>query len=347
MIRLSITFVIALWVTCNGVAAEPVAVKIASDGQAPLPIVVSQEASERVRGAADELANYLSQITGAEFTVESGDGSRGIAIGVPDDFSTKGPGTKWTTGNREHYLLRTHTRGVWVLGATELAVEHAVWDLLYRVGYRQYFPGSNWEVVPRQRELSLAVDTEQSPDYLARRIWYGYGIWDYNDEPYQHWCSRNRCVAGVELKTGHASDGIVRALRAEFDAHPEYWPLLDGKREPVTNPKPCLSNPKLRALIVEYALKQFAAQPTMDSVSMDPSDGGGWCQCERCAELGSVSDQAVTLANEVAAAIEKEYPGKLVGMYAYNYHSPTTSSASPSQRRDECGDVDHQGWPDA
>ena len=55
---------------------------------------------------------------------------------------------------------------------------------------------------------------------------------------------------------------------------------------------------------------------------MDPSDGGGWCQCEHCAKLGTVSDQAVTVANEVAAAVASKYPDKYVGMYAYNYHSP-------------------------
>jgi hypothetical protein len=75
-------------------------------------------------------------------------------------------------------------------------------------------------------------------------------------------------------------------------------------------------------LFVEHALAQFEKDPTLDSVSTDPSDGGGWCRCEKCARLGSVSDQAVTVANEVAAAIDAKYPGKLVGMYAYAYHSP-------------------------
>lgn len=264
MIRTSIMFTFAIWFTSNGAAAEPVSVKLATDGQARLAIVVSKGASERVRAAADELANYLRQITDAEFKVEKGAGSRGIAIGLSGGFSANVPRTTWTAGKinqREHYLLRTHEHGVWLLGATELAVEHAVWDLLFLVGYRQYFPGANWEITPRQRELSLAADAEQSPDYLARRIWYGYGTWDCNAEPYQRWCVRNRCVAGVELSTGHAYDGIVRALRAEFDKHPDYWPLLDGEREPVTNPKPCLSNPKVRALFVELALKKFAAKP--------------------------------------------------------------------------------------
>ena len=326
MTRLSsfIALTVFIAANANSVAAKPVSVELATDGQARLPIVVSKDASERVRAAANELANYLQRISNAEFKIQEGDGAHGIALGLASDFSGSVP-PNWLSGNikqREHYLLRSHQRGVWLFGATELAIEHAVWDLLYRIGYRQYFPGDNWEVIPRHPTLSIAVDVEQSPDYLGRRIWYGYGLWDYNAKPYERWCVRNRCVNGIELSTGHAYDTIVRALRPEFEKHPEYWPLLDRKRGPVRNPKPGLGNANVRALIVEHALKKLKASPTIDSVSMDPSDGGGWCQCEKCAKLGSVSDQAVTLANEVASALEEKYSDKLVGMYAYNYHSP-------------------------
>ncbi len=59
---------------------------------------------------------------------------------------------------------------------------------------------------------------------------------------------------------------------------------------------------------------------------MEPSDGGGWCECEECAKMGSISDRALTLANEVADAITKKFgKSKYVGMYAYNLHSPPPS----------------------
>ncbi len=38
--------------------------------------------------------------------------------------------------------------------------------------------------------------------------------------------------------------------------------------------------------------------------------------------MGSISDRALTLANAVAEAVHKKYPGKYVGMYAYSAHSP-------------------------
>ena len=300
-------------------------VKLADDGNARLPVVISESASDPVKETAKTLADYLQRISQAEFPTRTKRADLGIFVGTSLDFPESGIVNHFRpTGitRREDYLLKSDKRGLWLIGATDLAVEHAVWDLLHRLGYRQFFPGDTWEVVPTTRDLSIDVDVFESPDYHSRRIWYGYGAWDYNVEPYHQWCTRNRCVPGIELSTGHAYDRVVKAARMEFESDLEYWPLLNGERKPVTNPKPCLSNPAVRRLFVQDALAEFEQDASLDSVSMDPSDGGGWCECDACAKLGSVSDQAVTLANEVAVAINKRHPGKLVGMYAYNYHSP-------------------------
>jgi len=320
--RLATLFVLMVALTSPSTALE---VKLADDGKARLPVVVSESASDRVKASAKTLADYLQRISQAEFSIQTTDADRGIFIGTSSDFLSNKLANHFRPTDitrREEYLLKTDKRGLWLIGATDLAVEHAVWDLLHRLGYRQFFPGEVWEVVPTTRELAIDVDVSESPDYHARRIWYGYGLWDYNAEPYKQWCARNRCVPGIELSTGHAYDKVVKAAKKEFESHSEYWPLLNGERKPVANPKPCLSNPDVRRLFVQSALNMFEQDPSLDSVSMDPSDGGGWCECDACAKLGSVSDQAVTLANEVATAINQRYPGKLIGMYAYNYHSP-------------------------
>jgi hypothetical protein len=310
---------------CGFFAHSAEEVTLAENGKAMYPVVVSPEASDRVRSAADTLAHYLGQMAGTEFAVTAGSGETGIAIGNSNDFATLQIASRFDPAEihrREEYLLRSHADGLWLMGATDLALEHAVWDLLYRLGYRQYFPGGTWEVVPRLDAVRIAVDDFESPAYYARRIWYGWGPWDYAQEPYAEWCARNRCVQGITLNTGHAYGRIIKWARDAFDAHPEYWPLLDAERKEGSNAKPCLGNPEVRALFVKYALDQFENDPSLDSVSMDPSDGGGWCECALCEELGTVSDRVVTVANEVASAVDAKFPGKRVGIYAYNYHSP-------------------------
>src|SRR5262249_60729384 len=87
----------------------------------------------------------------------------------------------------------------------------------------------------------------------------------------------------------------------------------------------CISNPGLRKLVVAHVLASFRKDPKLDSVSLGASDGGGWCECEPCQTMGSVSDRVLTLANEAAAAANAEFKDKYVGIYAYAYHSPPPS----------------------
>jgi len=302
-----------------------VEVVLAAEGKANFQVVTAETATERTRASAETLAGLLSRITGAQFQTGTGDGTAGIALGLPGDFPKLEQARRWAAPKvteLESYSLQTHANGLRILRATGLAVENAMWDFLHRLGYRQFFPGETWEVVPRTEELSVALDVEEAPDYLARRIWYGYGLWEYNQAPYQDWCAKNRTVGGVALSTGHAYGRIIRDLRADFEAHPEFYALLDGKRKIARQAKLCISNGDLRQRVAQYAVAQFDRKPELQSISMDPSDGGGWCECPACLAVGSVSDRALLLANQVAQAVNAKHPGRLVGMYAYGYHSP-------------------------
>ena len=310
-------------------AAEPKveSFEITRDGKALVPIIVPIEAEERTRAAAENLRRYLEKITGAKFETSEEMAQPGIIV-CPREllkFSLfpNGSTQKVPWNEREDYAIGTFGQGMLVVGKTEQGVEHAVWDLLYHLGYRQYFPGEHWEVIPNIPDLKLQLALESSPDYHSRLIWYGYGAWEHGEEPLKDWQAKNRLGAAIKLNTGHAYGRIISAKQAEFDAHPEYRALIDGQRNPSPQAKFCISNPGLRALVVEYAHEFFEENPDADSISMDPSDGGGWCECEECQQMGSVSNRALTLANEVARAINAESDReRFVGMYAYNYHSP-------------------------
>jgi hypothetical protein len=98
---------------------------------------------------------------------------------------------------REEYILRSRSDALYLIGATDLAVQDAVWDLLYRVGYRQFFPGETWEVIPERRDLTVDLDVREAPAFAARRIWYNWGLWGYNNEPYRQWCEDKLAARGA------------------------------------------------------------------------------------------------------------------------------------------------------
>jgi len=327
-----IVLLLSLSISSVEAADKPVACELAREGKASVPVVVSPQATSRTRALAEELAGYLTKISGASFPVETGEGLQGIVVGRVTEFPRQSIAgqSEWSNpeiNEREKYLIQSHGKGVYLLGMTEQAVEHAVWDFLYRLGYRQYFPGPHWEIIPEQKNLTAAINVVESPAYHSRRIWYGFGPWDYAKEPYSQWCVRNRATAGLVLNTGHSYGRFISDNQKIFDAHPEFYALVDGKRDIRSQAKFCISNPELREVITRQAVRTFEKDPERDSISLDPSDGGGWCECEACRKLGSESDRALTLANQVAAAINQpedvaQRGRKYVGMYAYSYHSP-------------------------
>lgn len=297
-------------------------VKLSENGKAALPIVISAQAGEREKTAAQTLAKYLQRISGGEFRVETSAAlsakTPGIALGVAARFAPSP--TEFKAGDplaSEDYILRSHTGGVLLIGASDLALENAVWDFLYRLGYRQFFPGEKWEIVPVAKDLSVALNAFERPDYSARRVWPGYSVLAENREEFEAWNARNRMNSGFVLSTGHAYGNIIRRNQAEFAKHPEYLTKPGGD-------KFCVSNPGLQQLVIQDSLAQFDKNPELQSLSLDPSDGGNWesDSCPDAQQYKSITDRVITLANVVAEAVTKKYPDKLIGIYAYNEHSP-------------------------
>ncbi len=318
---------VVCWAVWGQACAANEPVTLASGGRAHFAVVVSPEASPRVREAAGELADYLGRISGAEFLLQQGPADRGVAVGVFRDFPELDAAHDFhpdDIGRRETYRLRTHPQGLQILGATETAVEHAVWDLLYRLGYRMFFPTETWEIIPHRETIRLALDVTERPDFYNRSGPRGAGR-TLSREAWQTWHRRNRMTPAFTLRTGHAYGGIIRRNQAAFDAHPEYYALVEGRRAFLGGDltKFCIANPGLRELVVADSVRMIQQNPAQESISLDPSDGGNWCECADCDRLGSVSDRVVLLANESAEAINALDLGpKYVGIYAYAYHSP-------------------------
>src|SRR5690606_2429839 len=118
---------------------------------------------------------------------------------------------------------------------------------------------------------------------------------------------------------------IIQANKAAFEQHPEYYALVKGERK---GSKLCISNPAVQQMAADYALSYFAKNPDQLSISMEPTDGYGWCKCENCAKLGNPEDRMIILANHVAKALEKDYADKYIGVLAYAHHAlPSTVEA--------------------
>jgi len=114
-----------------------------------------------------------------------------------------------------------------------------------------------------------------------------------------------------------------------FADHPEYYALTaDGKR---ISDNPCLSNENVIQIYIDYAKKQIAENPGIQSVAMCLNDSGVTCQCPNCkaiyAEDGATSGTLVRLLNRVSDAIKPINPNvKIITLaYASTVEPPTVA----------------------
>lgn len=320
-----------------GTALPGGAVVLARGGQARCRIVLARDAGPELRETADDLARTLTRISGAPFavTVDAG-GSAGIFLGTRAHFPrfvTPDVARALAMRNRydgvEAYAIRTRRDGVLLLGNTAPGATHAAYRLLHALGCRWFFPAQAWTVIPRADPLAVDLRVDDRPALLARRIWYEYAfvdnpLRDDAERDYRAWARRNGMAASFTPVLAHAWHVIVSRRQALFDAHPEWFSLVNGKRDP-SRLKFCISNPEVRRVVVDYAVRYFTEHPDADMVSLEPSDGGGHCECDACRRLGSISDAVFLLVNEAARAVRARYPGKMVGCLAYNLHSAPPS----------------------
>ena len=259
----------------------------------------------------------------AVISPERGQAILHVVLSVADGLKDKlGP---------EGYHIRSDGKTAGLTGSSALGAQHAVYAFLERLGCRWFFPGEAWESAPRLGQLEFPVfeETDQ-PDYQLRRIWYGWGIGGIpeNVAAYQDWVRRNRMGGSLTGSTGHAYAAIARP-DLHFEEHPEWFPLIGGNRS--AGGQLCISNPDIKERAITRAKQYFKANPNVRMLSMSPNDGAGWCQCEHCAKLGCVTDQALWLANQVADAIREEFPDKLVAMYGYaGTSAPPNIEAAPN-----------------
>lgn len=300
---------------------------IAEDGKSLCPIFIGDKSGEPAAAAARRLADILAKMTGATFEIRADDGTgRGILFGVPSDFSSLEHELGFDTtdpGQMQGYVIEAKEDSLHVLAATPLALDYVATALLYELGYRIYAPTPRWTILPAVSKAVFKGRIKEAPDFYFRRIWPNSGTWGQaHSDAFVEWQKGNRDY-GFAVDASHIYQDIPPKYPDEFAKHPEYWALCGGKREPSGEPKFCLSNPSLRSLISRDAVAVFRQNPSRAALSREPSDGGGWCECEACQAVGTPSDLAVLLANESAQAVrDAGITGKKIGLLAYNYHSP-------------------------
>ena len=275
---------------------------------------------------------------------------------------------------RDEFEIAAGGNTVTLTASTKQALGHAVSHFLEAgFGVRWLWPGATGTVTPRAVAVSWPAGTQRfEPDWYWRRIWLGGAFWQEDDatfaelkvarvrpatfEALHQWQRRNR-LGGLQIADGHRWAQICSPL-VYGKTHPEYFALVDGKRDTEYydgkhKNQPCTSNPEVIKLVAEYLAAQFDARPELDGFSFAVNDGHGFCECDACRAIDawaradtheeddldrtttetipfagdgrhvSITDRMLRFANEVAARVAEVYPDKLLMVLIYSqYRNP-------------------------
>lgn len=228
--------------------------------------------------------------------------------------------------NPEAYLIRGNGKNVILIGNSAIAVRHAIYDYLEQLGFRYFQPGEEWQIVPIVKKFFPVYNRITQPAFHTRVLANGHGF--LKNEAlaarFSKWADANRIGGFFEVNIGHSYQTIVSNNKKQFQEHPEYFATSVKKGEIPPTPKFNVTNPALVNLVKEDAVNRIKEAirigKPLKMLSMEPSDGSGFCDSPACLKLGSVSDQVFYLANEVAKYVKKSYPDMWIGSLAYNEH---------------------------
>ncbi|MCA9133542.1 MAG: DUF4838 domain-containing protein, partial [Planctomycetales bacterium] len=210
---------------------------------------------------------------------------------------------------RDGYAAQADDKGLVVVGRCPLGTLFGVYDIIEReFGVRWFVPDEQQRILTPQREQiwveqdpigavvpradSLSVGTfrkEFKPSFEHR--WVREGTWALRNRM-NVWVKVNGQTVGVNYKWyGHTITALIPP-HEHFAEHPEWFALVQGKRQGRTDPEGlghdaqlCTSNPEVVEKLAQRLIETIEAEPTIEVISLSPNDGGGFCECENCTAL--------------------------------------------------------------
>jgi hypothetical protein len=307
---------------------------LVKDGTSDYVIVIPNDAIPSEQTAAQELSDYLQQVSGAKLPIVDAKDytgtSRMLAIGFNDKLPQALKSVTFGKLADDEIIIAASGNTLLLGGGRPRGSLYAVYEYLHRLGVRWYTP----EVtnVPKQRTIELPTKPYRfNPPMHSRSLLIGNGGTD-------EWNARNRqnqiqlWTSPAEKYGGGYGQGpdmhtFWRLLSVPtLQAHPEWMAQINGARElPVGSAwGACLSNEELRKYLIAQTLDWARKHPDRKGVWIGQNDGSQPCECEKCAAFAKEhgdkpSALTVQLLNELADALKQEMPDRIAKTLAYSW----------------------------
>ena len=281
-------------------------------------ITVANDATPSERYAAEEFQKWFNKATRLTLPLETAHANGGkIAI---EASSTLGD---------EDIQITVESGQVQISGGRPRGVVYAVYQFLEElVGIR--FLTAEHTHIPDASALKIPCGNyTYSPPFSFRWSYYR----ENSDVPEFAAKRKVNTVTDAENLGGKTQQQLINhsfhalvPYSTYGESHPEYYALVDGKRDTNTHgggPQLCVTNPEVIEVAAESAIQHLTAHPEATNISVSQADTAAYCRCEICETLNEAEDTPMgshlTFVNAVAERIEKVHPQVKVGTLAYWY----------------------------
>ncbi|MEW6234855.1 MAG: DUF4838 domain-containing protein [Candidatus Omnitrophota bacterium] len=310
-------------------------------GKTDYAIIVGENASDSEQWAAKELQHWLKEISGAEFPLRNDSENptpNEIVLGWNHHSQAllADQGAAEPERLDETYSYRNIGSTIFIWGGKERGTMYGVMSFLENeFGCRWYTPSVS--VIPERESYSFYnLNRTESPGLRVRNDFYFEAF-----DPI--WAARNKVNGAMNYReqpgglecywSVHTFFPLVPPSEF-FESHPEYYSLIDGQRVH-QHAQLCLTNPDVLRIMTERILNVIRKNPQYLIYSVSQNDWAGPCQCDQCQAIAkreeSESGPVLWFVNQVAEAVEKEFPDKYIGTLAYQYTRKPCKTIRPRQ----------------
>lgn len=304
-----------------------------NNGKSDYSIILTNDASESEKTAANELQQYLRQIghvTLPIVTQAKGHRSKCVYIGW-----TKQTGLPKPSDVDEAYTYMTIGEDLHIFGGKARGTMYGVFSFLeHELGVHWYT--SSCTKVPEMKQYQLNdMEHSEKPAIRQRLDFY------YDALKHQDWCAHN--LLNTQHKKSESPYGAMSAYwgihtfhtlippSVYFKSHPEYFSLNKGKRS--ANAQLCLTNTDMLRELVKNLKNVIRKNPGYWCYDVSQNDNRQPCECTKCQRLvkkyGGQSGLIIWFVNQVAKDIENDFPDIFIGTLAYRYTRQAPQGIKP------------------
>jgi hypothetical protein len=327
------------------------AVTLAEDGQATATVVCAAAATAAERTAAEEVAEYLRRMSGANFRIQPEDQApaQGTRVFVGPTVFARSLGLTADKLGPEEWVIRTVGNDLLILGGRPRGTIYGAYHFLEdSLGVHWWNPFE--ESVPRRKTVQLGrLDLHGQPGFQYRDIYMLYG------RDGGRFAARNRLNregdapiaasygGGREYGPPYHVHTFNRYFPPQefFTQHPEWYSLLEGRRVGEGS-QLCLTDPGLPRAFLAKLLDTIAASwaeakaagtapPLVFSVSQN--DCLNPCQCGRCQRIAQAEESEcgplLDFVNYLADGIKDKHPEVYLDTLAYQYTQKAPKTIKP------------------